>query len=138
MWYSGKKPHRADYGPFVGNWRMPEGVRYLYIQKIVHLLVDDNLRIVPFSEIAWKGKHHFPYGSGDQCPCCNGSKFRNCDPKYPGIIIENAPNPYNNRYRMVDGRHRVQRLMVDGLTEGCFHVLQCEDVKQFFQESEDY
>ena len=82
-------------------------------------------------DIAWKGKQNFPYQSGDKCSCCGGSRYINCDTKYPPIIASNAPNPFNNKYRMIDGRHRIQKLLFNGLTESLFYVFDFDELRPY-------
>ena len=81
-----------------------------------------NPRLATLSEIAWRGKHHFPYNVGKNCVCCQGQAYLKCDPSIPGIIAYNCPNPYNNKYRMLDGRHRLMRHLFEGKTESKFYV----------------
>ena len=55
----------------------------------------------------------------------------NCDLKYPPIIAYNAPNPFNNNYRMIDGRHRIQKLLLNGLTESLFYVFDFDELRPY-------
>ena len=52
--------------------------------------------------------------------------------KYPLIIAENAPNPFNDKYRMIDGRHRIQKLLLNGYTESLCYVFDYVKLKPFF------
>ena len=38
-------------------------------------------------------------------------------------------NPANRKYRMVDGKHRMQRLVLNKSTEGVFYVLDYSEIK---------
>ena len=115
-----------------GNWKI-DGREFCLIdlKEVAKLLKDDRLDIVQLKEIAWKGKRNFPHQSGNECSCCGGSRYISCDTKYPPIIAYNAPNPFNNKYRMIDGRHRIQKLLFNGLTESLFYVFDFDELRPF-------
>ena len=46
-------------------------------------------------------------------------------------IAYNCPNPYDNKYRMLDGRHRIMRHLFNGKTESEFYVFDFNEIKQF-------
>jgi hypothetical protein len=123
---------RFIYTTFSGNWTIDGKYKILDMEYITNnMLSEDRIKIIKHKEIAWRNKHHFPYGSGDNCPCCHGKKFRECDPNIPGIIVYNCPNPYDNKYRMLDGRHRIMRLLFEGKTESKFYVFDFNEIKHF-------
>ena len=124
--------HVASKTEMDGDWRL-EGKERCTIELKDLLLSDDKLKVVLLDEIAWKGKNHFPEKSGDNCYCCGGKKYMNCDVKYPLIIAENAPNPFNDKYRMIDGRHRMQKLLLNGHTEGLCYVFDYSEIKNFIK-----
>ena len=115
-----------------GNWEI-DGREFCLIdlKELAKLLNDDRLDIVQLKEIAWKGKQNFPHQSGNECSCCGGIRYINCDTKYPPIIAYNAPNPFNNKYRMIDGRHRIQKLLLNGLTESLFYVFDFDELRPY-------
>tara|TARA_B100000902_G_scaffold328490_1_gene324573 strand:+ start:26 stop:487 length:462 start_codon:yes stop_codon:yes gene_type:complete len=115
-----------------GNWEI-DNIPFclIDIKKVAKLLNDGILHTIQLKEIAWKGKHNFPYQSGNECSCCQGTRYINCDIKYPPIIAYNAPNPFNNKYRMIDGRHRIQKLLLNGLTESKFYVFDFNELRPF-------
>ena len=127
--------HRLQYTEYSGNWEA-SGLhdRVLLIQKIRPLLTDDKIQKIELKEIAWRDKHHFPYRSGDHCPCCDGIRYINCDVSYPGIIAYNAPNPYDNKYRMIDGRHRIMKLLFNKEKYGSFYVFNFEELIPLIEE----
>lgn len=75
------------------------------------------------SDIAWKGKHLPDKFVGENCICCGGERYFGCDPSVPAIVVKGANNPYGLPYRLIDGKHRVQRLWDEGTLEGLFYVL---------------
>ena len=116
-----------------GNWCITEDlkkVHYLFMEDILHLLTEERLKSVPLKSIGWKDKHIFP------APW-SGKRYDEADIKYPGIITT-GPNPYDNEYRMVDGRRRIHKLLSNGVTESNFYVIEWEELIPFFLESTDY
>ena len=123
-----------------GNWEY-EGnkLKILDLEYIIYnMLSTDRLEVINLKEIAWRHKHNFPYGVGNNCKCCGGKAFRECDPTIPGIIAYNCPNPYDNKYRMLDGRHRIMRLLFEGKTESKFFVFDFNEIKHFIRDANDY
>tara|TARA_B100000700_G_scaffold77272_1_gene86703 strand:- start:2319 stop:2744 length:426 start_codon:yes stop_codon:yes gene_type:complete len=116
-----------------GNWCITEDlkkVHYLFMEDILHLLTEERLKSVPLKSIGWKDKHIFP------APW-SGKRYDEADIKYPGIITT-GPNPYDNEYRMVDGRRRIHKLLSNGVIESNFYVILWEELRPFFLDSNDY
>tara|TARA_Y100001968_G_scaffold283943_1_gene282914 strand:- start:1255 stop:1680 length:426 start_codon:yes stop_codon:yes gene_type:complete len=116
-----------------GNWCITEDlkkVHYLFMEDILHLLTEERLKSVPLKSIGWKDKHIFP------APW-SGKRYDEADIKYPGIITT-GPNPYDNEYRMVDGRRRIHKLLSNGVIESNFYVIMWEELRPFFLDSNDY
>ena len=116
-----------------GNWCITEDlkkVHYLFMEDILHLLTEERLKSVPLKSIGWKDKHIFP------APW-SGKRYDEADIKYPGIITT-GPNPYDNEYRMVDGRRRIHKLLSNGVIESNFYVIMWEELRPFFLDSSDY
>ena len=74
-----------------------------------------------------------PNKSGDNCYCCGGIKYQRCDTKYPLIIAKNALNPFNNKYRMIDGMHRIQKLLLNGNTHGLCYVFDINELRPYIR-----
>ena len=137
-----KYPHNNDpwfyYTPESGNWeydgQLPKSVQSLDLTTIIReMLSDDRLKEVEFKDIAWRHKHRFPYGAGHDCKCCGGIAYRECDPSVPGIIAYNCANPFDNKYRMLDGRHRIMRHLFSGKSKGLFYVFDFNEIKHFMR-----
>ena len=140
---SQRQYHLCRYDHMWGNWELPRSdgklghESRLYLRDILHLLTDSRLETIDLCDIAWNGKHHYPYNSGPNCLCCppdKPTKYHTADPSCPGILLKNAPNPYNNKYRMVDGRHRIMKLLNQGKTSSQYYVLDFDEVKEYFLE----
>ena len=96
------------------------------MSDISKFLTDDRLETILLSDIAWKGKHD-PVRYRRV-----GQRHEMADTKFPGIVAFNAPNPYNDKYRMIDGNHRIYKLTLQNVKESLFYVLNYEEIKDLF------
>ena len=131
QWYNSY--HKAENYQLGGNWCITEDlkkVHYLFMEDILHLLTEERIKSVSLKSIGWKDKHIFP------APW-SGKRYDEADIKYPGIITT-GPNPYDNEYRMVDGRRRIHKLLSNGVIESNFYVIMWEELRPFFLDSNDY
>ena len=74
--------------------------------------------------------------TGINCICCNGERYKRCDTKYPGIVLDNASNNPTKRYRLLDGKHRLRKLIDRGYYRANFYVLNLEDIQQYFRKKQ--
>ena len=113
-----------------GNWCITEDLKtqhYLFMEDVLHLLTEERLKSVPLKSIGWKDKPIFPRP-------WKGERYDAADIKYPGIITT-GHNPYDNKYRMVDGRRRIHKLLSNGVKKSNFYVIEWDELKPFFLES---
>ena len=54
--------------------------------------------------------------------CCNGTRYRQCDTNFPGVLVMGF-NSYGFKYRMVDGKHRMMKLVNAGIKESRFNII---------------
>ena len=99
----------------------------IYLPDLLPLLTEDRLKTLPLADVAWKGKHLPDKFTGENCICCEGKRFRAADTSIPGIVVERMDNPYNNKYRLIDGKHRVTKL-AQSVQEYQFYVLSLSDI----------
>lgn len=80
------------------------------------------LKIIPFDEIGYK-------------PLPSGTTIRDhrADPRFPCVVAEGAPNPYNKKYRMCDGRHRLYQMILEGKKDAVFFVISKEKFMSVFK-----
>ena len=135
--WPGRRRHNAFYSVRLGNWEWLKpneeigAVRYLYMRDICDLLTDDKIQTVELQDIAWPSKHYHPHNTGENCHCCKerpSLRYLNANITLPGILVEGAPNPYGNRYRMIDGRHRIMKMLNMGIKSSQIYVLDCDEV----------
>ena len=124
--------HVASVTNIEGDWRLGGYERsVIELKNLTPLLTKDRLENIRLDDIAWKGKKLYPNKSGNNCYCCGGIKYQRCDIKYPLIIAKNASNPFNNKYRMIDGIHRIQKLLLNGKTHGLCYVFDFSEIRCF-------
>ena len=123
------KYHNCDIHRY-GDWTVNGVSTIIHLLDIQHLLTEDKLQEVSFDEIAFKGKH-FTNLRGPMCLCCDGARYYSAQIKFPGIIVEGMENPYGSRYRMIDGKHRIEKMIDSGKTSSVFYVLQLSDYHKF-------
>ena len=107
-----------------GDWRLNKEPFEIELSQLTPLLTEERLQTLSLDDIAWKGKHLPSKFTGNNCVCCGGTRFREADTQYPGIVVEGMSNMYGNKYRLIDGKHRVQKLQGNSK----FYVLTLEDI----------
>ena len=122
-----------DFDIIYGDWRLHEissDPLVLRLVDLIPILKDKSFKLVKLDEIAWKG---FDLGldqRGDNCPCCNGIRFKDADSTSPCILLEGTNNPGGRKYRCIDGRHRIEALLSYEITTGLFYKLTLDDIKE--------
>ena len=66
-----------------------------------------------------------------KCICCNGVRYFRCDINYPPILCIHTPNPFNKKYRLLDGKHRMEKMLAQHRFKSRFYVLEYTDIEQF-------
>ena len=109
-------------------WAIVEGTfKRLRLGRLIKFLKDENLNIINHELISWKGKDN-PKIRIDQ-------RYYECDISFPGIICP-IINPHNLFYRMVDGSHRMAKMILEtSIKESYFYVI---DPEIFCSLLEDY
>tara|TARA_Y100001963_G_scaffold143625_1_gene214735 strand:- start:77 stop:1060 length:984 start_codon:yes stop_codon:yes gene_type:complete len=123
-----------------GDWRIREKSdenSFLNLTEIEYLLTNDKIETISFDDIAWKGRDFPNKYRKLRCICCDGLRYRKCDVKYPGILVKDAPNPYDLRYRMIDGKHRIEKLLNEGYKKWKFYVIECYDFMKHLKIKEE-
>ena len=122
---------------FYGDWRINNRECDIALKDVYPLLTDSRLSEVKLDDIAYKSRDFPPFIWGENCICCRGQRFRDCDYSYPGILVVGINNPYNKPYVSMDGKHRIMRMVVDGIPSANFYVLTLDDIYEhlwFFDE----
>ena len=122
--------HSCNKDPY-GDWTLYEvgtEPRRIHLNTIKHLLTDNRLQSLKHEDISWRGKHLPSNMIGTHCICCAGRRYHNCDISEPCIVLENASNPDNLKYRMIDGKHRMMKMRSHGQLDSMFYVLSLDSI----------
>ena len=114
--------------PFYGDWTLNGKTYDLILSDLLPLLDEDFYRI-KLSDIAWKGFDLDMSVRGENCICCDGDRFRDCDSTKPGILLEGIKNPGGRKYRCLDGKHRIEVLLSYGQEYGNFYILNMDYIR---------
>tara|TARA_Y100000592_G_scaffold530_1_gene875 strand:+ start:401 stop:1678 length:1278 start_codon:yes stop_codon:yes gene_type:complete len=106
---------------------------YLHMKDILHLLTEENLKTVDIKDIDWKTKNLSDSKKGKNCICCGGERYKKCDTKFPSVIVDDMQNPSKLRYRLIDGKHRMQKRLDSGMKKSLCYVLQWEEIKKYLK-----
>ena len=113
-----------------GDWTLDGKEYYLNIKDLLPILNEKTgFHRVELSDIAWKGFDLDISLRADNCSCCNGNRFRDCNPTMPGILLEGTSNPRGRRYRCLDGKHRIEVLLSYEQTIGIFYKLTLDEIR---------
>tara|TARA_R100000781_G_scaffold44310_1_gene30129 strand:- start:59 stop:424 length:366 start_codon:yes stop_codon:yes gene_type:complete len=88
------------------------------------------LTIIPFNKIYWSKKYFPEYIRNERCKCCGGSRYRSTDIRFPCIVTPYPINSYGEIYRLIDGSHRIQKMIDQGLNEGLFFIIDGDNTTQ--------
>lgn len=110
-----------------GNWRLIGKDSSIFLADTLPYIIET--REIDLKEIAWKGKNFFPFYTGKNCPCCKGSRYIKANIDHPPLVIDGAPNPFDNRYLLIDGKHRMQKMLNNNMSRHLFNVLDYNDIK---------
>jgi len=113
--------HLCNIDHTYGDWRIDENSYILDLKRIKPLLKKESKKLIKFEDIGYKGK--------DMNPLLSEERYNACDINFPGILTE-GQNPYNCRYRMIDGKHRIIKMNNMGIKESLFYVI---DYDLFFK-----
>ena len=132
--FNHNESHSARIDSTYGDWRIDPNDfdRRLRKKYLKPYLTDSVLQTISFSQIGWK-RHPDPNKRGKNCSCCDGVRYTNCDITVPGILAKNGPNPESKLYRMLDGKHRIEKMIDAGSTEAKFYVIEFDTIKHFFE-----
>ena len=105
--------HSCKIDDIYGDWRIGNKNYILFLETVRPHLINCKKEIIKFDMIGWKGRNiDFQLSK---------ERYNNCNIKIPGIITE-GQNPYQLKYRMIDGKHRISKMIDIGLKENYFYI----------------
>ena len=109
-----------------GDWRITDrGDECIDMAHLRPHLTEDRLKTINHSDICWKGEDHKEHN--------RGYKYENCDISFPPIVIHNARNHKNRKYRLIDGRHRMTKMFDQGINESNFYVFEMNEIEKYIR-----
>ena len=129
--------HSANICPHYGDWRFDDQENNklrLYTKDIKYLLSDYRLMLIDHSDIAYKGLNLDESLLGENCICCNGERFKKCNTSFPGILMK-GQNTFNKPYRMIDGKHRLVKLISNGINKSNFYILEYDEIQHYLRDT---
>ena len=111
---------------YYGDWRLFENVNHIDLERIKYLLTET--QTLNHEDIAWKGMDLPEEMVTNECICCDGLRYLECNIKYPCIVLNNAVNTHNKKYRLIDGKHRMAKMRKQGITSSKFYVLELNNL----------
>jgi len=119
--------HSCKLDSVYGDWRINElDAQQIDLQHIRYLLTSDKIETINHKEICWKGMDN---PEAEQ----RGIRYERCDISYPCIVLKDAINPKNMKYRMIDGKHRMSKMKSENINTSKFYVLSYDDIKNYIK-----
>jgi thioesterase domain-containing protein len=111
----------------VGDWALP-GVPLSYIDiPALWAFCPHRVECVEFAEICVKPLDLAEHAANRAAT----ARYQRADTSFPGFVVDGMPNPCDLRYRMIDGRRRIHKLMAAGLDRGEFYVFDSKELAPF-------
>tara|TARA_Y100000361_G_scaffold37821_1_gene32367 strand:- start:2375 stop:2749 length:375 start_codon:yes stop_codon:yes gene_type:complete len=82
-----------------------------------------NLEIIKFEDIATKRVQG------------NNLRYECADYRFPMVVAKNVQNPYNKKYRLIDGKNRLHKLKRMGIQSGLFFVISEDEFMKVFNKT---
>ena len=111
-----------------GAWSLPgydpERLHLLPINPLIEAAADRPVVSIPFDEVGIRRRF------------VNISRLAEADTSYPCMVLVDAPNPSGRKYRLIDGNHRIHRLIHEGQRVGRFYVFELDEVRELIRPRE--
>ena len=108
------KVHSCVNSKLYGDWTIDNVAYQVHLNDLYQYLTDDRLINIKFEDIGYK-----LYNKSQLF----NSKYLHCDINYPGIVAENVDNPYNKKYRLIDGNHRLFKMVSNNIYNANFYCI---------------
>jgi len=108
---------------------------FVYMRDILPLIENQEPKLISFSDINYAGPPFTTNATTDgfiHRKKSNKERYDSCDISLPGIVVKN-PTP-NEKYRLVDGGHRLAKMLSCGISESYYHVIEKEEYEALFKD----
>ena len=110
------------------SYRMNDDYCFIFVHELAIKASPSHLKEVNFSDIEYRGLEYYPQQSGFNCECCGGRKYINVNIYFPGLLVEGLSEQL--KYKLIDGRHRLDKMRINGMTKSKFYVFDYSEVKE--------
>jgi hypothetical protein len=107
-----------------GEWTTPRlGDKAIDVKSIIEYVNDTNVQPIQMSllNIACQNLD----------VNTNSNRYKFASTKYPIIVISGLPNPLNRIYTLIDGRHRLHKILSTGKTDTEVYALSRTDIEEY-------
>ena len=102
--------HLCAKGVFGRDWSVSDKPRAIYCDKLYGKLKQK--KYIQFKDICWASSENperKKFGPGKTIK----QRYKDADLSFPPIVADGVVNPCNRRYRMIDGSHRMAKMILD-------------------------
>jgi hypothetical protein len=95
---------------FGRDWSVCDKPKAIYCEKLFGKLKQK--KYIQFKDICWTSSNHperKKFGPRKMIK----QRYKDADLSFPPIVADGAPNPCDKRYRMIDGSHRMAKMILD-------------------------
>lgn len=127
-----------------GDWTIPElapkidegGRQYagLRLRRLTPLLTDDRIQEIDLNTIQWMGFDLPDRLLYENCFCCDGKRTEDANLNQLGLLLDGTTTYSGRRYRSMDGKHRIQKAILQGFTSFKFYVFHIDEIKGYFSD----
>ena len=123
-----------------GDWAIPElgdkanttPPHSIRLRRLNWMRDDVRLKYINISDIQWYNQDDDPSTLYFNCSCCGGQRVKYADLSYPGIVLDGTTTYSGKRYRSMDGKHRLQKLIHYGHKKAPVYVFHIDEVREYF------
>lgn len=113
-----------------GEWSLPgldPAVTYLVpVESLIEIARDREPVDLPLDQVCYRHE------------VMSEDRLRECDTSHPCIVADGVGNPGDLRYRLLDGNHRIHKMIAENRRSAPFCVLQLEDFRHLIKRFEEY
>ena len=113
--------------PSTHSFRINGEYCFIFLHDLAIKKSPSHLKEVNFSDIEYRGSEYYPLQSGWNCECCGGRKYANVNIYFPGLLVEGFSQQL--KYKLVDGRHRLDKMRINGMTKSKFYVFNYSELE---------
>lgn len=104
-------------------WKINDTIIGVYVRGAIQFLQEREPQIIRHTLIGWRIAYNPSAEDAEDF-----DRYSRCDVDCPGILVYGAPNPMGRPYRMIDGKHRLCKIMkTTNKCESAFYVLSKEE-----------